>query len=185
MTRTATAILVPVHLRSVWPRRQARTSTAGGNAHEETAERSPNQARGIIPSDFIGNDKLSAAVSTIAANCGPGARRLLLSNHVKLTNKTVRYLAGTSPEYQRLVVDRLRHGEADPLKHTALSVLVYDTVSFKEVLSRLDRALGDLRSEERYLLSVRDNDSDSISARHRGARRSGRRVPGGRTEEPQ
>ena len=90
------------------------------------------------------------ALDVIVGNCGPESRKLILAHRSYFSPK-IRYLAGTSPEYQRHVLQRLASGDCRPLRHTAESVFVYDTVSFKEILSRLYRGEGCLRMDVAYL----------------------------------
>ncbi|HEY2784430.1 MAG TPA: hypothetical protein VGJ05_05590 [Fimbriiglobus sp.] len=63
----------------------------------------------------------------------------------------LRELAGTSPDYQRHVVGRAADGDANPLRMIAATMLVYDTVRFGEVTSRLHRAVGSVRREAVFL----------------------------------
>jgi hypothetical protein len=93
---------------------------------------------------------LMEALALIEGNCGPQARQLL-SGHPALMPKAIMELAGTSPEYQQHVLDRIRAGHARPLNKTAASVLVYETVGFYEVPSRMHRALGNVRHEAAYV----------------------------------
>jgi len=94
------------------------------------------------------------AVKTIVDNCahevtGDEARRLLSTD--RFTEPKVRELAGTSPEHQRHVIGRALAGDPNPNKKIAANLLVYETVGFYEVTSRLNRALGYLRIEAQFL----------------------------------
>lgn len=95
--------------------------------------------------------QLKAAFERVAKSCGIcDADLRTLRSHPKVLDK-VRPLAGTSPEYQRHVVERLLAGEQNPFKMIAATLLIYDTVKFGEVTSRLHRALGWIRKEEQFL----------------------------------
>lgn len=93
------------------------------------------------------DQKYQRAVETIAANCGSRARAILLADDGRFPAGDVLELAGRSPEYQRHVLGRAAAGDPDPLKRIAASLLVYETVAFREVVSRLDRAAGSVRKE--------------------------------------
>jgi hypothetical protein len=88
------------------------------------------------------------AVNEIAANCpGLPARDLIDADPARFPPAKVRSLANKSPEYQRHVVGRAAAGDANPFRPTAATLLVYDTVAFREVVSRLHRAAGLVRRE--------------------------------------
>src|SRR4051812_33455408 len=89
--------------------------------------------------------ELASAVECVERNCGLNSGELLLFGHPALTPQAIKTLSGTSPEYQRHVLDRIRAGHTTPLKKTAACALVYETVSFREVISRMERALGGVR----------------------------------------
>ena len=59
--------------------------------------------------------KYRRAVGVITATCGVGAGKLL-SDRTRFTDKKVRSLAGTSPEYQRHVIRRASAGDANPFR---------------------------------------------------------------------
>lgn len=108
-----------------------------------------------IPSETDAADrKYGKAVATLVYNCGGMRVRKLLESNEQFTPKKVRVLAGTSVEYQRYVIDRAFAGDRNPFKKTAASVSTYETVGFYEVISRLERALGQLRHETAYLKSI-------------------------------
>lgn len=94
--------------------------------------------------------KYRDAIEIIVANCGVTARKLL-DVDVRFTEEKVRELAGTSPEYQRQVIGRALAGDKNPFRMIASTLLVYDTVGFSEVTSRLHRALGSVRKEASFL----------------------------------
>jgi hypothetical protein len=96
-------------------------------------------------------EKYRKALGVIAANCGAGAGRAVASDPGRFTGAKVRALAGTSPEYQRHVIGRASSSDTDPFRMTAATLLVYDTVAFREVTSRLHRALGMVRKEAAFL----------------------------------
>ncbi|MBA4191449.1 MAG: hypothetical protein C0467_26010 [Planctomycetaceae bacterium] len=96
-------------------------------------------------------EKYDRAVEVIAANCGAGTKQLITSDRERFKGKKVRALAGTSPEYQRYVIGRAVSGNANPFQMISATLLVYDTVAFKEVTSRLHRAVGMLRTEAAVL----------------------------------
>jgi hypothetical protein len=102
------------------------------------------------------------AIESISANCGDQARAILLSDVSRFPAVKVQELAGTSPEYQRHVLGRAAAGDKLPLKRIAASLRVYETVAFREVLSRLYRADGFVRKEvlllERAVASGRQPD---------------------------
>jgi hypothetical protein len=93
------------------------------------------------------DQKFRRAVETISANCGDRAKVILLSSDGRFPAAGVRELAGRSPEYQRHVLRRATAGDPTPLRRVAASVLVYETVAFREVVSRLARAAGFVRKE--------------------------------------
>lgn len=108
--------------------------------------------------------KFLSAIETIASNCRDRRVRKLISGHHAFIPKVVRSLARTSPENQRHVVGRALAGDPDPFLKTALSVLVYETVAFREVVSRLERALGLLRAEAAYLNHVKHCRVENVPA---------------------
>jgi hypothetical protein len=95
----------------------------------------------------VNDEKYRRALQRVAENCGAHARTLLVSDRVRFPDAKVRALAGTAPEYQRHVIGRAVAGDANPFRPTAATLLVYDTVAFREVTSRLHRALGMIRLE--------------------------------------
>jgi hypothetical protein len=101
---------------------------------------------------------LDEALQRVEHNCGPDARQLLLSMQPAIPPKKIGMLSRTSPEYQRHVLNRIRAGHTTPLKKTAACVLVYETVSFREVVSRLERALGGVRKEAKFVTAQVDAD---------------------------
>lgn len=92
-------------------------------------------------------------LTVIAANNGLSLQMLLseVGPGIFTNEKEVQYLASTSPEYQRHVVERARKGDRNPVRPIAATLLVYDTVSFRDVTRRLYRALGTIRSEAAHL----------------------------------
>jgi len=97
------------------------------------------------------DQKSTQAVATITANCGETAAKLLAADDTRFPEKKVRALVGTSPEYQRHVMRRALAGDTNPFRMTAATMLVYDTVKFGEVTSRLHRAVGLVRKEATLL----------------------------------
>jgi hypothetical protein len=97
------------------------------------------------------DEKYRRAVETITANCGGAAGVIMAGDRTRFTDRKVRELAGTSPEYQRHVLGRAAAGGANPFRMTAATLLVYDTVRFGEVTSRLHRAVGMVRKEAALL----------------------------------
>jgi hypothetical protein len=83
----------------------------------------------------------AAAVDTIAAYCGDEARDLILQDHQDLDRKTVLQISRTAPTRQQYAMERVRQGRC-PLATDGKGCQVYDTVDFKEILSRLRRAQG-------------------------------------------
>lgn len=73
--------------------------------------------------------------------------------------KKIQSLARTSPEYQRHVIGRWRAGDTKPGRMIAATLLIYDTVNFNEVTSRLHRALGSVLKECRFLQRCLDDSS--------------------------
>lgn len=106
--------------------------------------------------------RLADALDLIERNCGPDARQVLLSGHAAMTPANIGMLSRTSPEYQRHVLDRIRVGHATPLKKTAACSLVYETVSFQEVISRLERAVGGVRREATFIAARIDADAADL-----------------------
>src|SRR5688572_14093143 len=95
--------------------------------------------------------EVEAAFRSVSATCGLGpAAAARLRAHPGAAGK-IRPLAGTSLDYQRHVVGRLLAGDPNPFRPVAATLLVYDTVGFREVTSRLHRALGLVRQEAQYL----------------------------------
>lgn len=95
------------------------------------------------------------SLAVIIQNCGKDAQ-LLLSRHPAFMSKDIETLSRTSPEYQRHVLNRVRAGHLKPLDKTAACALVYETVSFREVISRMERALGAVRGEA-AVIATRSN----------------------------
>ncbi len=94
------------------------------------------------------NDSLVlVAFRTVVTNCGLSPRQDRQVRAYPGASEKIRSLAGTSPEYQRHVVGRLLAGDPQPFNPIAATLLVYDTVAFREVTSRLHRALGGVRKE--------------------------------------
>lgn len=92
-------------------------------------------------------EKYRRAVATLAANCGARVESIIAAGRARFTDAKVRELAGTAPEYQRHVIGRAAAGDPNPFHSIAATLLVYDNVAFKEVTSRLHRALGMIRKE--------------------------------------
>ena len=103
-----------------------------------------------------GRREYRRAVETIAANCGAAAGAILAGDRTRFTDRKVRELAGTSPDYQRHVLGRAAAGDTNPFRMTAATLLVYDTVRFGEVTSRLHRAVGMVRQEATFLTRAVD-----------------------------
>lgn len=100
----------------------------------------------------MSNLTLQAAIRIVVKNCGlDAAQSRRLRSHPKANQKKLSELAGRAPEYQRYVVERLLAGETNPFKRIASSLLVYETVGFYEVVGRLHRALGSVRTDAEYL----------------------------------
>jgi hypothetical protein len=78
------------------------------------------------------------ALETIAKNCGPQARKLLTAGHRYLTPKVVISIAKTSPERQRVEMERVGRSERPLVK----KVDVFDTTGYSEIGSRLPRSYG-------------------------------------------
>jgi hypothetical protein len=97
----------------------------------------------------VNDERCSQAVSALVENCGASARKLIASDRRRFTDAEVCSLAGTSPEYQRHVIGRALAGDQNPFRMTSATLLVYDTVAFREVTSRLHRALGMIRKGPR------------------------------------
>ena len=93
----------------------------------------------------------AAVIAVIVGNCGSAARSILASARPRLTAKKVAELSRTSPEYQAHVLARIQEGHATPLKKTAACAYVYETTSFAEILSRMQRALGAIRMETAFM----------------------------------
>lgn len=91
--------------------------------------------------------KFEEAVEVITSNCGAGARELLSRDPERFPIAAVRELSGTSPDYQRHVLTRAEAGDPKPLKKIAASLVVYETVAFYEVVTRVGRAVGCVRRE--------------------------------------
>ena len=82
------------------------------------------------------------AVDILTATCGAAAGRRVAADPGRFPADQVRALAGTAPDYQRHVLARAAAGDPAPFRMTAATLLVYDTVRFGEVTSRLHRAVG-------------------------------------------
>ena len=88
--------------------------------------------------------QFAAAVDLIATNCGPRAKRLLLSGHPRLPAKVVKQIARTHPDRQRFALAQARAGRA-PLGPPPAGVAPpFDTLGPGEVLGRLARNAGAL-----------------------------------------
>lgn len=97
-------------------------------------------------------DKFDTALRQVATTSElSSAETKLVRMHQKTTVKTIGALSRTSPEYQRHVIERLLAGDKAPYKPRASTLLIYDTVKFEEVTSRLHRALGSVKKEARFL----------------------------------
>jgi hypothetical protein len=101
------------------------------------------------------NEGYRRAVEEIVSNCGAGVRRLLVGDP-RFPDQDVCSLARTAPEYQWHVTARAAAGDVNPLRPVAATLLVYDTVSFREVTSRLHRAAGMVRGEAALLARAVD-----------------------------
>ena len=104
-------------------------------------------------------EKYKKAVQALVANCGPAAAEILSTDPARFTDEKVRALAGTSPEYQQHVIGRTGAGDTNPFRIIAATLLVYDTVRFGEVTSRLHRAVGMVRKEAAYLSRAVEQDA--------------------------
>lgn len=83
----------------------------------------------------------AAAVDTIARYCGDEARGLIFQGNRFLDRKTVLQISRTAPTRQQYEIEQVRKGRR-PLDTKGKGCPVYDTVDFKEILSRLRRAQG-------------------------------------------
>src|SRR4051794_7384556 len=99
----------------------------------------------------LNDPKVRAAFRSVASACGLGRAESRRLRAFPGAAGEIRSLAGTAPEYQRHVVDRLLAGDRSPFRTIAATLLVYDTVGFDEVTSRLHRALGMVREEAGHL----------------------------------
>jgi hypothetical protein len=89
-------------------------------------------------------------VEAIAANCGEGARRLILTGHRFLPPKVVLQLSRTTPERQRYEFEMVEKGRRPFSTHTT----VFDTTGYGEVASRLGRAGGFLNKAAHVLAAL-------------------------------
>ncbi len=105
---------------------------------------------GVIMSRTTASEAYRRAVVELVANCGANVRRLLADNP-RFSEPDVCTLARTAPDYQRHVTGRAAAGDPNPLRPVAATLLVYDTVAFREVTSRLHRAAGMVRGEAALL----------------------------------
>ena len=85
----------------------------------------------------VSQEKYSRAIDRIATNCGPAARVLLTTGHRYLTREVVISIAKTSPERQRVEMERVGRGERPGEK-----VDVFDTTGYSEIGSRIPRSYG-------------------------------------------
>jgi hypothetical protein len=108
----------------------------------------------------VNDEKYRRALQRVTENCVAHARTLLASDRVRFPDAKVRALAGTSPEYQRHVIGRAAAGDSNPFRMIAATLLVYDTVAFSEVTSRLHRALGMIRKEVAVLERALDREQE-------------------------
>jgi hypothetical protein len=106
------------------------------------------------------DEKRRQAVDDLAERCDAKARTLIASNRKAFTDEKTRALAGTSPEYQRHVIGRAESGDSNPFRMIAATLLVYDTVAFSEVTSRLHRALGMIRKEVAVIERALDREQE-------------------------
>ncbi len=100
----------------------------------------------------------AAAVDSIAANCGEGAKELLLSGHPRLPVKVVMRIGRTHPERQRFALEQVRAGRAPLGKPPAGAEPPFDTLGYGEVLSRLARNAGALNAAADGLLAAAPDD---------------------------
>lgn len=61
------------------------------------------------------SSRLQLALDVIVGTCGPESRKLIRA-HWSYFSPKIKYLAGTAPEYQRLVLLRLASGDCRPLQ---------------------------------------------------------------------
>jgi hypothetical protein len=78
------------------------------------------------------------AIDVIAANCGIGAKNLLLAKRKWISDKVILQISRTSPPRQREALEDIRTG-IRPLRRKSTE---FDTNDYGEVLSRLARAGG-------------------------------------------
>jgi hypothetical protein len=78
------------------------------------------------------------AIHSIAENCGPTTRKLLLEKRSWITDKVILQISRTAPPRQREAIEHIRAG-IRPLRRKSA---VFDTTGYAEVLSRLARAGG-------------------------------------------
>lgn len=115
-----------------------------------------------MPSSVTDSLKVQNSFRAVSDTCGltPSESRRLVS-FPRAGNKICE-LSGTHLDYQKHVVRRLLAGEKQPFEKNASSLAVYETVSFKEVNSRLRRAWGKVRREaecvEEFISRVRKPD---------------------------
>ncbi|QDU21738.1 GIY-YIG nuclease family protein [Urbifossiella limnaea] len=97
----------------------------------------------------------TSAVDRIAANCGRGARRLLLSDHPRLPARVLMKIGRTHAERQRFALAQARAGRNPLGKPPAGVDPPFDTHGYTEVASRLARNAGLLDHVADGLLATR------------------------------
>lgn len=94
-----------------------------------------------IKSAVAADPKLATALAIISGNCGEDARNLILSGRSCLRSKDIGTISRMAPERQRYEMEQVAQGRP-PFQKPKEGIPPLDTVNFKEVKSRLGRALG-------------------------------------------
>lgn len=94
--------------------------------------------------------RFAKALAVITRNCGEQARELILSARAPLTAKQVGVISRTTPERQRFEMEQVAQGRR-PFCKPENGVPIFDTLHYGEVVSRLRRASGLVRQQEKIV----------------------------------
>lgn len=100
------------------------------------------------PKQLRADSKWAFAVDTLAEHVDAQVRIDLLAPDCILSDKTIQAIANTAPPRMGFAVEQFRAGCRRPL---AVKTEVFDTVAFVEVITRIARADGSIRSSLDYL----------------------------------
>ncbi|MBA4191099.1 MAG: hypothetical protein C0467_24200 [Planctomycetaceae bacterium] len=129
----------------------------GTQAHRATGVDLQKSSADGTSRDLSHTSGFNAAVEAIATNCGPEAKRFLLSNHRRLPGRVIMRISRTHPDRQRFALEQAR-GDRNPLGKPPRGVAPpFDTHDPAEVLNRLARNVGALNVVADGLLNLPRN----------------------------